>query len=204
MSKIVVIDYGLGNIRSVRGALIQCGREASISGDINEMRAADALVLPGVGAFGDGMSQLRARNLVEPLTDLVMNEKKPILGICLGAQLMAHTGSEFGDHEGLGWIEADVRRIDADNLPLPHVGWNDIELTNPSLLYKGMDHTPLVYFVHTYHIDCREESLVTSRSHYGHDLVASYEIENIYGTQFHPEKSQADGLKSLENFLNLI
>lgn len=204
MSKVVVIDYGLGNIRSVRGAVEHCGREATVSGDIDEIRAADALILPGVGAFGDGMSQLRKRNLVEPLTDLVMNEKKPILGICLGAQLMACTGSEFGDHEGLGWIEADIRRIDAGDLPLPHVGWNDIELINPSRLYEGMDHTPLVYFVHTYHIDCRKESLVTSRSHYSHDLVASYESENVYGTQFHPEKSQADGLKILENFLNLI
>ncbi len=204
MGTIAVIDYGLGNLRSVSGAIARVGHEAVVTDDPAVLDAADALVLPGVGAFGDGMRKLHQRGLVEPLDELVLGEQRPILGICLGAQLMARSSTEFGDHAGLGWIDASVEMLAVEDLPLPHVGWNDVTLTRSSLLFSGIESEALVYFVHTYHIVCNEPSLVTSSCHYGHDFVASFEKDNIHGAQFHPEKSQSCGLKILENFVGLL
>ena len=203
MANIVVVDYGLGNIRSVSGAIKKLGHHCVVSGNVDDLRSADALVLPGVGAFGDGMRKLRQNGLIEPLTEEVLQNGKPILGICLGAQLMAETGVEFGTHDGLAWIAADVHRLVPGDLPLPHVGWNDVETVAGSQLYDGIEETPLAYFVHTYHVDCRDPELVTAHCTYGQRFVASFERENIFGTQYHPEKSQASGLSILKNFLNI-
>lgn len=202
MATVVIIDYGLGNVRSVRGAVERLGHEAVVSAAPKDLRAADALILPGVGAFGDGMKKLHERNLIEPLNQYVLGDRKPILGICLGAQLMTKSSSEFGQHEGLKWIDASVERLPANGLPLPHVGWNDLEIVKNSQLFRDMSAQPLVYYVHSFHIRCHNESLVTAQCDYGVKFTASYECGNIFGSQFHPEKSQAEGLVFLSNFLN--
>ncbi len=201
MAKVVIIDYGLGNVRSVRGAVERLGYEAVVSSAPEEMRTSDALILPGVGAFGDGMRKLRERGLIDPLRQMVLDDHKAILGICLGAQLMANGSCEFGQHEGLKWIDAAVERLPTDGLPLPHVGWNDLDIVKGSEQFRDMSDSPLVYYVHSFHIRCRDEALVTARCDYGVQFTASFQRDNIFGSQFHPEKSQAEGLVFLSNFL---
>lgn len=197
-----IIDYGLGNLRSVRGAVERLGSESIVSGDLEVLALSDGLILPGVGAFGDGMRKLKESGLASGLTQLVIKDRKPILGICLGAQLMTKRSEEFGNHDGLGWVDARVERLPVKDLPLPHVGWNDIEIVRPSLLYRDASAHPLLYFVHTYHIKCQDSQLETARCQYGLNFTASFEAGNIFGTQFHPEKSQAEGLLILSNFLD--
>jgi len=203
MTTAAIIDYGLGNVRSVRGAVERLGHKAVVSSATDKLVAADALILPGVGAFGDGMKRLYERDLIGPLNRLVLEDQKPILGICLGAQLMTNSSCEFGHHEGLKWVNASVERLPVNGLPLPHVGWNDLEIVRDSLLLQGMSSQPLVYYVHSFHIHCYDDSLVTGRCEYGASFTASYECGNIFGSQFHPEKSQAEGLVFLSNFLDL-
>jgi glutamine amidotransferase len=200
-----IVDYGLGNLRSVAGAVRRLGHEPLVSSDADELAGADKLILPGVGAFGDGMQNLRDRGLVEVLDRLVRGEGKLILGICLGAQLLARDSEEFGFHEGLGWIDASVRRIDpsAAGLRVPHVGWNELHREGESVLFNGLSEEPLFYFVHSFHIEPDQPGLVKGTCEYGTRLAAVVERDNIYGTQFHPEKSQQDGLALLGNFLDL-
>lgn len=163
----------------------------------------DKLILPGVGAFGDGMRNLRARGMVEPLTDLVLRERKPILGICLGAQLIAHDSDEFGRHQGLGWIAASVRRLapDDDKLRIPHMGWNELFQTGESLLFDGVPDGSLFYYVHSFRLVAEDHAIVIGECDYGGRFAAAIQSGNIYATQFHPEKSQQHGLTLLGNFL---
>jgi imidazole glycerol-phosphate synthase subunit HisH len=199
---IAVIDYGLGNLYSVAGAIERLGYEARITDDPREIRAAEKIVLPGVGAFGDGMKNLRNRGLVELLTEQVQGEHKPILGICLGLQLMANGSSEFGYHQGLGWIDASVSQIPTNGIyRVPHVGWNDLRQRRPSVLFEGVPADALFYYVHSYHLHCADTTVVIGECEYGINITAAVEQGNVYGTQFHPEKSQQWGLKLLSNFL---
>jgi glutamine amidotransferase len=202
-TRVGIIDYGLGNLASVAGAIKRVGHTPFISAVASELADADRLILPGVGAFGDGMDNLRERNLVEPLAKMVLEDKKPILGICLGSQLLTQSSEEFGDHEGLGWIDAQVKRFSFDeaDLRVPHVGWNDLHRTAESVLFSGLPDTPMVYFVHSYHIVANEAGIVIAECEYGLKFVAAIERDNIFATQFHPEKSQADGLAMLKNFV---
>jgi glutamine amidotransferase len=201
--RIGIVDYGLGNLTSVAGAIKRLEHTPFISADAGELSQADRLILPGVGAFGDGMNKLRERNLVDPLAEIVLEDKMPILGICLGSQLLTQKSEEFGDHVGLGWIDAEVKRFtpDDDELRVPHVGWNDFHRTAESVLFDGLPDTPLVYFVHSYYIATDEPDLVIGECEYGIKFVAAMERENIFATQFHPEKSQANGLAMLRNFI---
>lgn len=202
---IAIVDYKLGNLRSVQGALTKLGFESVVTNSINELAQADKLILPGVGAFGDGMRNLRELDLIEPLTDLVVKKKKPILGICLGSQLMTNSSNEFGMHEGLGWVDADVRKFEIkDNLRVPHVGWNDLIRTQESVLYDGIAEDTLFYYVHSYRIQCHNKNVVIGECEYGEKFVAAYNQDNIFGTQFHPEKSQKAGLAMLNNFLTKV
>ncbi|MDO8463208.1 MAG: imidazole glycerol phosphate synthase subunit HisH [bacterium] len=199
---VAIIDYGLGNIRSVAAAVARVGFVPIVTADPAELQRAEALILPGVGAFGDGMANLRTRNLVEPLTDLILHQQKPILGVCLGAQLFARSSEEFGHHEGLGWIAADVVRLaPPDGLRVPHVGWNDCIRTQQSPLFDGIPTDALFYYVHSFHIRCDDSTIVVGECEYGSRFTAAFQQKNIVATQFHPEKSQQHGLQFLKNFL---
>lgn len=197
-----IVDYGLGNLRSVAGAVDRLDWTPVVTSDPDELARCDKLLLPGVGAFGDGMRNLRDRGLVEPLTAMAMNERKPVLGLCLGAQLLVSESEEFGRHEGLGWIEGRVRRIEAsDGLRVPHVGWNELRQIGESRLFAGVPEGALFYYVHSFVIEPADRSVVKGETDYGGALTAVIECDNVYGTQFHPEKSQLDGLTLLGNFL---
>ena len=201
---IAVIDYGLGNLRSVAGAVEKVGHDPIITNSRVDLENADKLILPGVGAFRDGMANLHDLGLIEILTDLVISEGKPILGICLGSHLMAREGYEFGRHKGLGWIDASVIRIDAcgTDLRVPHVGWNELIKIKESLLFDGIPDDALFYYVHSFHVECDDPEVVIGQCEYGVTITAAFQKDNIYATQFHPEKSQLDGLRLLKNFLD--
>jgi len=197
-----IIDYGLGNLRSVLGAVEKLGHQGSISANPSTLELADKLILPGVGAFGDGMRNLAERGLIDPLSELVRQKRVPILGICLGFQLLAERSEEFGDHAGLGWIPGSVRRIQPSDtaLRVPHVGWNDFERTRDCILFDDVPDPALFYFVHSYHLETAPEITVGICT-YGAPMCAAVQSGNVFGTQFHPEKSQQHGLKVLQNFL---
>ncbi|MEW6664763.1 MAG: imidazole glycerol phosphate synthase subunit HisH [Thermodesulfobacteriota bacterium] len=197
-----VIDYGLGNLRSVAGAVERVGFEPVVTRDPADLEKAEKLILPGVGAFGDGMENLRRFGLISLLGSLVLEKRKPILGICLGFQLLARQSSEFGMHQGLGWIDASVEKLETrGTLRLPHVGWNDLYPCRESLLFDGIPGDALFYYVHSFHVKCDHRELVAGECEYGMRFTAVMTQGNIYGTQFHPEKSQMWGLQLLRNFL---
>jgi glutamine amidotransferase len=199
---IVVIDYGLGNIQSVAGAVTKLGFKVAVSHERKDLERAEKLILPGVGAFGDGMRLLDGRKLTPLLNQLVMEEKRPILGICLGAELMARDSEEFGHHQGLGWIDASVKRINtAPGLRVPHVGWNAVHQTAAHPMFADVPQDALFYFVHSYHIACDRPGTAVGTAEYGATVTAAFARDHIWGTQFHPEKSQRDGLTLLGNFL---
>jgi glutamine amidotransferase len=200
---VAIVDYGLGNLRSVAGAVGKLGYQAAISSDVSELQRAAKLILPGVGAFGDGMRRLRERGLIAVLRQLVLEDRRPILGVCLGAELMARDSEEFGHHEGLGWIDASVKRITPDDstLRVPHVGWNAVHQHASHPMFAGVPQDALFYFVHSYHIAVDSPATALATAAYGGALTAAFARDNIWGTQFHPEKSQRHGLALLGNFL---
>ena len=202
MSAVGIVDYGLGNLTSVAGAVARLGHEPKITGDAEALACCERLILPGVGAFGDGMDQLRRRGLVAALDRMVIGEGKPILGICLGAQLLTRESEEFGRHDGLGWIDARVVRLSPGNpaLRVPHVGWNELRQRRPSVLFRDVPDRALMYFVHSYRIS-GANGLVTGETDHGGPVTATVEKGRVYGAQFHPEKSQHHGLTVLRNFL---
>ena len=197
-----IIDYGLSNLKSVASAIQKLDFEGKIISDVQDLKKVKKLILPGVGAFADGMNNLRRLNLIEPLTDMVVNQKKPILGICLGAQLMCQESFEFGHTKGLGWINASVVRFSVkEPLRVPHVGWNDLYQVKRSILFDEIPENALFYYVHSYYIKSHEEDIVVGCSDHGEKFTAVIHKDNIYATQFHPEKSQLYGLKLLKNFI---
>jgi imidazole glycerol-phosphate synthase subunit HisH len=202
-AKIGIVDYGLGNLTSVAGAVEKLGHDWQITSDPATLAACDKIILPGVGAFGDGIKNLHERDLVKPLTELALEKGKPILGICLGFQLIATGSEEFGDHEGLNWIEGRVRILvpDDPDLKVPHVGWNDLTQFGPSPIFEGIPDDALFYYVHSYYFDVADSAHVIGKCDYGREFVAAVNRDNIWGTQFHPEKSQQHGLTVLSNFL---
>lgn len=201
---IVIVDYKLGNLRSVAGAVDRVGYKPLISNNLKDILSADKLILPGVGAFGDGIANIHRLSLVEPLTEVVISQGKPILGICLGAQLMAKESHEFGCHEGLNWIDADVLRIKPENpsFRVPHVGWNGMKQIRKSFLFDDIPQNALFYYIHSYYIAFYDNKAVIGTCEYGQTFTAVFKKENICGTQFHPEKSQLHGLQLLKNFLD--
>lgn len=200
---VVIVDYNLGNLFSVAKAFEMLGAAVKVSGEIADIERADRLVLPGIGAFNDGMTYLRAKGLDVALTNEVLKKRKPFLGICLGMQLLAPVGFEFGEHPGLGWIDGSARKLDAEKLGLkvPHIGWNDVAVVGDSVLFKEIKPNADFYFVHSYQLIPADQSLITATAQYGGTITAAIERGNIFATQFHPEKSQDNGLKLLENFL---
>lgn len=200
---IVIIDYGLGNLKSVAGAVRKLGYEPVISSKHEDLINAEKLILPGVGAFGDGIKNLESLGLIGLLDRLVTKEGKPILGICLGSQLMAKESFEFGHHKGLGWIDASVVRLEmnGEELRIPHVGWNDLIKIKDDVLFKDIPDDALFYYVHSFHMRCNEKAIIIGECEYGIRFTAALHRDNIYATQFHPEKSQLYGLQLLRNYL---
>jgi len=201
---ITIIDYGLGNLRSVEGAVRKLGYSPVVSNNSEVLTKSTKLILPGVGAFNDGMKNLNNLGLIEILTNIVVEKKIPILGICLGFQLMANESTEFGLHQGLGWLNATVDRIKTkEELRVPHIGWNDLYQCKEHPILKDIPENALFYYVHSYKVVCHEEDMVIGKCEYGSIFCAAAAKENIIGTQFHPEKSQFYGLQLLKNFLEL-
>lgn len=200
---IVIIDYGLGNLFSVAGAVEKLGFAPLISSRIEDMKKAKKLILPGVGAFSDGMKNLEKLGLIKALTELVVEKKKPILGICLGCQLMAKESFEFGRHDGLGWINSSVVKLEPKDksFRVPHVGWDDLMQKKDSVLFEGIPKDALFYYTHSFHIRCNDQNDILGECDYGGVFTSVFRHNNIYGTQFHPEKSQKAGLDLLRNFL---
>ncbi len=191
----------MGNLRSVSNALAFLGCESSISDRPEEIERAAALILPGVGAFGEAMHNLAERNLVDPIRRAVGGSGTPLLGICLGMQLIAERSDERGRHEGLALIPGEVSRIPVPaGLPLPHVGWNPISVVRPDPFLSGLEDGESFYFVHSYCLSTDDE-YVAARCSYGVDFVAAVQHDNIFATQFHPERSQTSGLRILRNFV---
>lgn len=199
---ISVIDYGLGNIQSVANALRFLGYEIRVSSSRHDLAGAQAYVLPGVGAFGEGMKNLNRLGLVEPLAEQVLSKKKPIIGFCLGMQLFAEDSTELGFHQGLGWIKGHIEQMPAsDKARIPHVGWNDVTVRRNAPLFARTDDKPKFYFDHSFHFICPESHIAATCDH-GMSFVAAVQKDNIFGVQFHPEKSQRNGLKLLRGLFD--
>jgi len=197
---IQIIDYGMGNLRSVQKAFEKLGFAAQICADPAQVAAADRLVLPGVGAFRDAIHELNRLGFPDPIRDFVASGK-PFLGICLGLQLLFDVSYEDGEFEGLGIVPGKVVRFDSQpGLKIPHMGWNALSVTKPCSLFDDIPVDSQVYFVHSYHVVPTDRSVVAATSNHGGDFVAAISRDNLFATQFHPEKSQRVGLKLLENF----
>ena len=201
---IAIVDYGMGNVRSLRNALEFIGEEVTVTADAAELDAADRIVLPGVGAFGDAMAAIRERGLHEVLTHQAMVVRKPMLGICLGMQLFARSSNEHGEHLGLGWIDADIRRLDVQRpLKVPHVGWNDLQFPSGDWLFQGIRPGEAnFYFVHSFHMVCQRREDCLATIDYGSPVTAMVRSGNLLAAQFHPEKSQDNGIRLLQNWVH--
>lgn len=198
---ITIVDYGSGNLRSVQKAFERLGASATITDDPNVVAAAERLVLPGVGAFGDAMRELDARGLVEPIQRHVRADR-PFFGICMGLQLLFETGWEGGWHAGLGLLEGDVARFDiAPELKVPHMGWNTVSWRGATSARPPVADNGYFYFVHSYHARPRDESVIAAVTDYGGPFCSAVRRGRLFATQFHPEKSQRLGLDLLETFL---
>lgn len=200
---IAVIDYDAGNIRSVEKALLLLGQEVKVTGDGQEILRADKVVLPGVGAFGDAMKNIRDRGLEQVIREVVEKET-PFLGICLGLQLLFERSDEAPGVKGLGILGGEIRKIpEQKELKIPHMGWNSLHLENNGRLFRGVDEGAYVYFVHSYYLKAADEQIVKASTEYGTHIHASVEQGNVFACQFHPEKSSAVGLRILRNFVEL-
>lgn len=205
---IVIVDYGMGNIRSVVNKLHRLGYEAIVSSKIEDIEKADKLILPGVGYFSKGMDNLKTLSLLEVLNDKVVNKRTPILGICLGMQLLTKH-SEEGDSSGLGWIDAKTIKLKMKNenrndlFRIPHMGWNSVKMEKQSPITERILSEDRFYFVHSYHIVCNNAENIVASTQYGLEFTSIIQNGNIFGTQFHPEKSHSSGTKILKNFLEI-
>ncbi len=197
---ITIIDYGMGNLGSIANMIKKVGGKSLITSNLDEIREATKLILPGVGSFDNGMRQLKELGLIDILNKKILEDKIPIMGICLGMQLMTQS-SEEGTLDGLGWVEAKSSKFVSDSLKVPHMGWNIIYQKKDSSLFSEKESEKRFYFAHSYYVSCeREEDILTTTS-YGHDFVSSFEKENIIGVQFHPEKSHKFGMSLFKNFV---
>lgn len=200
---ITIIDYGAGNIRSIQNMLKKIGVPSKLTDSAEEVMTAEKLILPGVGHFDYGIRQLRKSGLIECLEKRVLKDQVPLLGICLGAQMLGN-GSEEGTEQGLGWIDMDIVHFETDRIhkthKVPNMGWNYINPAKESILLEGLDQHARFYFVHTYHMNPKREQDVLAYSNYGYDFASAVSKGKIYGVQFHPEKSHKYGMQLLKNF----
>lgn len=202
---IAIVDYNMGNLASVQNAFLKLGAQTKIESNPAKFKEYDKLILPGVGAFGDAMEHLKERGMIGAIREFGAS-KKPMMGICLGMQLLFESSEEFGEHEGLGLIKGHVKAFDASKfsepLKVPHMGWNRM-FTKNHPLFVGLDKEHYLYFVHTYHVICSNAEDSIGETEYGYRFTSAVAHENIMGIQPHPEKSHANGLKILENFIKL-
>jgi glutamine amidotransferase len=200
---IAIIDYGMGNLRSVQKAFEKVGHQAVVTGDPAQVAAAAKVVLPGVGAFEEGLAELRRRNLVKPVLEAI-DAGKPFLGICLGLQMLFDVGYENGRHEGLGVLRGEVVRFELPKeYSVPHMGWNQLAVRRPAPILKDTAEETYFYFVHSYYVAPADAQVIAGETDYGGPFCSMIWRDNVFATQFHPEKSQAEGLKILKNFAEL-
>ena len=206
---ITIVDYKSGNISSVINSFNEVAKDkvkVEVTSDINKIKSSDKVVLPGQGSFKscvDGLNNING--LVDTLNEFVINDKKPLLGICVGLQMFADIGYEETETKGLGWISGKVSKIDNQNgkYKLPHIGWNQINIIKESSIFKGIENNSHMYFVHSYEFIPKDKNVISATTDYSSNLVCAVEKENIFGTQFHPEKSDKTGLNIISNFVNL-
>lgn len=201
--RVGIVNYGMGNIASIRNALESLGVESSVMDSPGQLPSADRIILPGVGAFAAAMRNLEDAQWVEPLRLAVLTDKRPLLGICLGMQLLLTSGDEGGSCNGLDLVEGQVKHIDLQDisLRLPHIGWNEVNITADTPLFRNIPDQSDFYFVHSYTAHPTSEGDIIARTRYGGDFVVAIRRGNVFGVQFHPEKSSIAGRKLLENFL---
>ena len=203
---ITIVDYGAGNVKSVQNMIKKIGISSILTKDINEIEKAKKLILPGVGHFDYGMNQLQQSKLIEILNQKVLNDKIPFLGICLGAQMLGNK-SEEGKEKGLGWIDMDIVKFDLtkidSKLKIPHMSWNEINITKESPLLLNLNNESRFYFVHSYHMQTNQNEDILCTTNYGYEFVSVVQKDKIYGVQFHPEKSHKFGVTLLNNFSKL-
>jgi glutamine amidotransferase len=203
---VVIIDSGIGNTGSILNMLRKIGAKAVISSEPEQIKAADKLIMPGIGAFDNGIKMLEKNGLIPLLERKVIKDKTPILGICLGMQLFTKK-SEEGVLDGLGWVDAVTKKfrntVNENKIRIPHMGWNIVEPAGESWLFADMDQEKRFYFSHSYYVICNNNNNITATTLYGHNFVSILQKDNIIGVQFHPEKSHIFGMKLLKNFLTL-
>lgn len=201
-----IINYGLGNVKAFANILKNLNVEFSIASTPEELAKSTKIILPGVGAFDHAMAKLNESGLRETLDDMVLNKKVPVVGICVGMQMMAKRSDE-GTSEGLGWIDAEVKKFDVSKIQfkthLPHMGWNDIVATKELPILKGLEENAKFYFLHSYYFQCNDDSNIIATAEYGVDFTCAANKDNIFGVQFHPEKSHQWGIQLLKNFSEL-
>lgn len=202
---IAIIDYGVGNLNSIRNMLKKIGVESLITSQPAEVEAAEKFILPGIGSFEYGMKKLRDASFFPTLQQKVTENKTPVLGVCLGAQLLFNGSEEGQPVPGLGWIDGQVVRFDQSRMEaqykVPHMGWNEVQLEKESNLFKDVQPDHRYYFVHAYHMVCNQQADILAESNYSYNFVAAVEKQHILGVQFHPEKSHKFGMKLYENFI---
>ena len=207
--KVTIVDYNSGNISSVINSFKEVAKEKvniEVSSDLDKINSSDKVILPGQGSFKNCIEALKKIDgLTDTLNEFAISKKKPVLGICVGLQMFADIGYEETKTDGLGWISGNVSKIDNQNgkYKLPHIGWNQIEIVKDSKIFKGIENKSHMYFVHSYKFTPEDKNVITATTEYSSNIVCSVEKENIYGTQFHPEKSNKLGLKMIDNFLKL-
>ena len=206
---VTIVDYNSGNISSVINSFKEVAKDRAnleVTSDINKIQSSDKIVLPGQGSFKSCVDALKKINgLVDILNEFTISKKKPLLGICVGLQMFADIGYEETETKGLGWISGKVSKIDNQNgkYKLPHIGWNQINIVKDSNIFKDIENNSHMYFVHSYEFIPEDKNVISATTDYSSNIVCSVEKENIFGTQFHPEKSDKIGLKIIDNFINL-
>ena len=200
-AKVCVLDYGSGNVASVYNLINRLGYDIKVSNKVEDIKKSSHLILPGVGAFGSSVEKIKNNISIELLSDEVKVKKKPFLGICVGMQVLAEKGLEFGSHEGLGWIEGTVEKINAK--VLPHVGWNNIEIKKNSPIFSNIKNASDFYFVNSYAFKVKDNNFIIAETTYENKFCSAVQKENIFGVQFHPEKSQKVGQDIIDNFLKV-
>lgn len=200
-----IVDYNMGNLASVQNAFTKLGESTVVESDPDKFKNYDKLILPGVGAFGDAMDHLRQRDMTEAIKEYA-NGGNYMLGICLGMQLLFESSEEFGENEGLGLIKGSVKAFDtskfSEKLKVPHMGWNRM-FTKEHTLFNGLDEEHYLYFVHSFHVECTNESDIIGTTNYGYDFTSAVASSNVFGIQPHPEKSHKNGLAILDNFIKI-